>query len=316
MDDERDDVMKRLRRAQGPDAAALADLVAEAGRAFPGKASAIRAGALVQELRRGAELLQACGWKGSVTLRDGRVVVDAGGTRFLADPRFFKGGGGSPGKRMLRTLAARRIAVRAVFDVGANIGEIALYFASRLPQARVFAFEPAPENLMVFEQNFALQEPPLNNLQLVREAVSDRRGEIEVTVGGHELNTVMIETNIDRLRGRAEIATRTVPTDTLQGYCERFGVERIDFLKIDIEGGEPLLADSIAAMAGRIGAAYVEISPFNTAEAYAALAAAFRSAGLAMFDRDLEPIGEPLEWITRSISSGAAPNVWFLPPEG
>ena len=314
--DDGGDLLKRLKRAQGEDAQALAELVERAGRRFPDKRKGIRAEALRRAFSRAAELAQALDWRGSVTLRGGRVIVDVGGVPFHGDndERFFHGGGGSPAKRLLKTLDERGIVLHTVFDVGANIGELSLYIASRRPNARVIAFEPAPENLLAFEENRALHVPPLANLRLIREAVSDRSGEIEIIVGAHALNTVMIEANLERIETRGEVERVMVPTDTLEGYCRRLGVGKIDFLKVDIEGAEPLLADSVAAMPGRIGSALVEISPFNSVEAYLRLVKAFEAAGLVMADDALRPIGDPWAWISRSMAAGAAPNVWFLPP--
>jgi FkbM family methyltransferase len=216
---------------------------------------------------------------------------------------------------MLRALGEKSLGLRTFFDIGANLGEFALYVAHHRPAAQVFAFEPAPENLAVLEANLALQDPPLSNFHLVREAVSDRCGEIEILVGAHDLNTVMVEANLKRLQARrANVERRMTPTDTLEGYCRRFGVDQIDLLKIDIEGAEPMLAESIASLAGRIGAAFVEISRFNTVEAYGRLADAFAAGGLVMMDQTMLPIAEPREWIRQTTAAGQTPNVWFLPP--
>jgi FkbM family methyltransferase len=315
-EDSDEELIRRLARAQGADAGGLATLVEQAGARFPRKHKAIRAHAIGQAFARAAEIAQALDWRGAVVLQGGRVIVETGGVRFYADQdgRFFKGGGGFPAKRLLRTLDERGVRLGTVFDVGANIGEVAIYLACRRPQARVVAFEPAPENLQAFEQNLALQRPHPANLELIAEAVSDRAGEIELLVGAAAMNTVMVEAGLERLAARGRLERRMTRTDTLEGYCRRLTIERIDFLKIDIEGAEPLLAESVARLKGRIGAAYVEISPFNTAEAYLRLVEAFAAGGLAMHDSELQVVAEPSAWIERSQAAGQAPNVWFLPP--
>ena len=202
--------------------------------------------------------------------------------------------------------------LRTVFDVGANIGEIALYFAHKLPDARVFAFEPAPENLAAFRANLALQPAAPANLQLIAAAVSDRRGQIDMTIGGHDLNTVLVEANIERLRERSPVQVQSVPTDTLDAYCRQLDVEEIDFLKVDIEGAEPLLADALIALEGRVHASFVEMTRFNTIEAYQQLANAYDTAGLAMLDERMQPVMDAATSVREGLEQGPGMNVWFL----
>jgi FkbM family methyltransferase len=45
-----------------------------------------------------------------------------------------------------------------VFDVGANMGMFSLFVASRVPTARVHAFEPIPQNYMLLQMNLALHQ--------------------------------------------------------------------------------------------------------------------------------------------------------------
>src|SRR5271156_3378543 len=41
---------------------------------------------------------------------------------------------------------------KTVLDIGANVGAAALYFARLFPNARIYAFEPAPDNFAVLER--------------------------------------------------------------------------------------------------------------------------------------------------------------------
>ena len=101
---------------------------------------------------------------------------------------------------MLSELQSWGIDPKVILDLGANLGEISIYLAHRLPRARVVAFEPAPENLAVFDRNLAAQRTPLANLELIREAVSDRTGQIEFIIGAGDLNTAMVAGNLKRLK--------------------------------------------------------------------------------------------------------------------
>ncbi len=283
----------------------------------PRRGRAFQAQLLAQAFREAAELAVQCGWTGKVVLSGGKVMVDQDGALLSADceDRYFRSSGPFAGRTMLEGLEAFGIEPRTVLDVGANIGDLSIYFARRLPEARVIAFEPAPENLRDFAANLALQNPPLTNLELVAEAVSDRTGTIAFTVGAGDLNTTMIEGNLARLRSAPGVTVAEVPTDTLENLCRRLGVDQIDLLKIDTEGGEPLLAASIRAMAGRISSAYVEISTYNSLGAYAELVAAFDQAGLVMLDKTHRLLPDPITWLAERLSATTAINVWFVQRE-
>ncbi len=303
-----------LTRLQGLERESSDLLVHAISRLGPSLRKRYQAALLRSTFGGAAALAQACGWNGAVVLKGGKVMVDQDGVLLTADDdtRYFRGNGAPTGRRMLKQLRRMGVPVSTVFDVGANIGEIALYFARQLPEARVFAFEPAPENLLAFEANLALQPAPLPNLTLIREAVSDRRGEIEITTGGMALNSVLVEANLERIGRQGPIAVRRVPTDTLDGFCRRLEVDEIDFLKVDIEGAEPLLAAAIAALEGRIRAACVEVSRYNTLPAYLDLVAAFDAAGLSLLDKDRKPVANPQAFLRSGLQAAAAMNVWFL----
>ena len=294
------------------DPASLAFLLDTAETFHPQRRRAYQAGLLMQTFSEAAALAQACNWNGVVVLRDGEVFVDQDGALLQVEPdaRLFRKHGISQAAPMIAELHELGIEPRTVLDLGANVGEIAVYLAYHLPNARVVAFEPAPENLASFERNLSLQREPLRNLELIREAVSDRSGQIEFTIGAGSLNTAIVADNLERLqKHKAKVVS--VPTDTLFNYCEKLGIDEIDFMKVDVEGGEPLLSDSIARMPGRIHAAFVEISRYNSIPAYLEMVAAFDRAGLRMVNGKT-PIADPEDWIRTRLASGPATNVWFV----
>jgi FkbM family methyltransferase len=274
-----------------------------------------QAALLKQVLGDAALVAQACGWRGVAVLQDGEVFVDQDGAllRTDVDDRLLSRPGTPQGALMLGELETLGLDPKVILDLGANLGEISIYLAHRLPHARVVAFEPAPENLAAFERNLAAQRAPLANLELVREAVGDRSGEIEFIVGAGDLDTAIVDDNLERLKKKRGVAVEVVKvaSDTLENHCARLGVGDIDFLKLDLEGGEPLLAASIARMAGRIGAAYVEISRFNTIEAYLGLIAAFDQAGMTLLV-DRAPVQDADAWLRDMLARKKAINVWFV----
>ena len=124
-----------------------------------------------------------------------------------------------------------------VFDVGANAGDFTANFAAHARAPCAFhLFEPHPETFARLASRFAGQP----NVTLVRAGIGAQRGEMPLydVKGGHgtvwasfreEAVTELLKKAPES--GRAQIVT-------LDDYCERNAIGRIDYLKIDTEGFE------------------------------------------------------------------------------
>ena len=116
-----------------------------------------------------------------------------------------------------------------VVDVGASIGVVAL-LAAKIG-CRVLAIEAERANYDRLRVNIALNELQVEPLRL---AITDYCGMATLYVfpphrrGHHTL-----------ARDAAAIATQTVECTTIDELLTRKGIERVDLLKIDVEGAEP-----------------------------------------------------------------------------
>jgi FkbM family methyltransferase len=113
-----------------------------------------------------------------------------------------------------------------ILDCGSNIGLSVLYFKTIYPKAKVWAFEPDAANFELLTKNIAC-----NNLQNViaePAAVWIQDGTINFSGNGSEASRID-ENNTDSSIG-------AVPCIRLKNLLCKF--ESIDFLKMDIEGGE------------------------------------------------------------------------------
>ena len=116
-----------------------------------------------------------------------------------------------------------------VLDVGANIGVVSVLAAGAVPAGRVFAFEPAPGNLRHLEANVA----PLPHVEIVPVAV------------GSADTTLRFDVN-DAYPAGAHLAVDggvEVPCRALDSWAGDEALTRVDLLKIDVEGAEPLVLD-------------------------------------------------------------------------
>ena len=129
--------------------------------------------------------------------------------------------------RLLRRLLECR---RVFFDVGANIG-YHTFLAAALLEGRgsVHAFEPWSAVFEDLAANARLNA--FRCLELNRCALSDRDGQSPLFLPDRpEWTTASLVPN--------GTACEPVPTLRFDSYCKRRGLERVDLMKIDVEGAE------------------------------------------------------------------------------
>lgn len=121
-------------------------------------------------------------------------------------------------------------------DVGANKGQFLSLVLRELEgrSVQVHAFEPGAETFAVLTQNVGHRP----NLHLNRLALGDKPGTGTLHYG--EAGSGLASLTRRRLDhfGLPFDRSESVPVETLDNYCARSGVERIDWLKLDVEGHE------------------------------------------------------------------------------
>jgi FkbM family methyltransferase len=134
-------------------------------------------------------------------------------------------------QRELAALLRRRLPSNAVaVDGGAHIGVISVLLASLCPAGHVYAFEPVPETAAHLEHNLAANG--ITNVTVERLALYREDGEITLAFdesypGGSHI-------------GDGECRVTTARLDT---WVESRGLDRLDLLKLDVEGAEPAVLD-------------------------------------------------------------------------
>ena len=130
---------------------------------------------------------------------------------------------------LLRFLEQRAPTGWRCCDVGANVGAITLALAKYGgPDARVHAFEPGPPNLQRLRANLELNPDLAARVEVIPAGVGDEPGELRWGAApGNPGNALL----------GAE-GTHVVPVVTLDGFVRERGIQRLDFIKIDVEGME------------------------------------------------------------------------------
>jgi len=123
-----------------------------------------------------------------------------------------------------------------VMDVGANMGDWALPMAKAVDATgRVFAFEPVPYLADALDKTFRING--LSTSVVSRKALCDSIGEAIFTIAQQEgdlLNVRCSGLGVDLEDG----FQTTVATTTLDAFCEEQHIDRLDFIKIDVESFE------------------------------------------------------------------------------
>lgn len=168
---------------------------------------------------------------------------------------------------------------KVFIDIGANAGAYALFAAKAGgPRSRVIAVEPQRE--MRARMRFNAEANALSNLEISGVALSDYEGESVMRLVGENRGRAALETG-------AGGAGEAVRVTTLKTLLDEHGVEALDAMKIDVEGGEARILSAYfrdvarAAWPGLIVMERPAVNALSTAEDAVALACAkgYRVAG-------------------------------------
>jgi FkbM family methyltransferase len=129
-----------------------------------------------------------------------------------------------------------------VFDVGANRGIFTSYFSNLVgPYGKVYAFEPSSKTCEMLRASL-LVRTVYNNVVLNRCAVGDsRRSAVLRTPGSDDGQASLVEHRDGSWAGTSEVSTEPCEIVTLDDFVEGHRLERVDFVKVDVEGAEWLV---------------------------------------------------------------------------
>lgn len=112
----------------------------------------------------------------------------------------------------------------AVIDGGACTGDTALVFSNAVgPEGHVYSFDPVWEHLRILEHNAA--QYPHRNVSVMPYGISDR-------------NVFCEPLRVNSYSPGFKIDSQEVPLRSLDYLAETGDVQRMDFIKLDVEGAE------------------------------------------------------------------------------
>jgi FkbM family methyltransferase len=114
-----------------------------------------------------------------------------------------------------------------IFDVGANVGDWSLVAAKHFSLASIFAFELDPDTAAVCERHCAM----ISGHRTLAFGLSDHRGSIDF----YSLGDCASGSSIERLNS-AGASVKHGQITRGDAFCQEYGVDHIDLMKIDSEG--------------------------------------------------------------------------------
>jgi FkbM family methyltransferase len=127
-----------------------------------------------------------------------------------------------------------------VLDVGGHLGVHSRRFSKLVGRnGRVYVFEANPENYQILRHN--LGQNRFGNAEVVYSAIAEHDGAVTLHLSpghsnhslnpGYTSNTGVVE----------------VPCTSIDSFCAKRRIDRVDFIKVDTEGAEPMVLRGMQA---------------------------------------------------------------------
>lgn len=151
--------------------------------------------------------------------------------------------------------------VKTLLDVGANIGAFSVYAARQLPNVQIVAVEPFPNTYVRLTQT--IERNGLGaRVRSVQAAATNQSGEVlfDAAVDSHSYARRIVDASSDQ--------SIRVAAVTIGDLLEKAGWSEVDYMKMDIEGGEYLalgaIPESMLRRAKAIGLEYHDSAQFTS----------------------------------------------------
>ena len=137
-------------------------------------------------------------------------------------------------EKLMKMIRLASPEARVCFDVGANCGLFSALLAGENQSIDIHAFEPSQELHALIKKNCRERQPTI-----FEGAVGDKEGVLPFFVNPDSQQTKSCNFDaVAMFSDEEKILTRNVPVTTLDSYASDRGIEKVDILKIDVQGFE------------------------------------------------------------------------------
>jgi len=143
---------------------------------------------------------------------------------------------------------------KVIIDAGANIGLASIYFANRYPNAKIIAIEPEQSNFKILKENIA----PYSNIIPIQAALWNKNEQINLVDPGLGKWGFMTESKKSS-ECLLDNTCHLVTAMTMDKIMEKYSLDKIDILKIDIEGAEKEVFADTSSWIGKVKSIVIEL---------------------------------------------------------
>jgi FkbM family methyltransferase len=224
-----------------------------------------RTGDLLEQVIVARELARRTGVREAVpTIMDLRAKREAirfsldGGQLWIA----WDSGFGMTARHLLGVDSLQRLADHVqpedtvIVDAGAHSGLFSALVKRRNPTCRVVAIEANPQLHSVIRANLG----PYSNWELIPKALSDATGPMSFFVNSGATQTSALSQESAEMFGSQSSERITVDSTTIDSLVTELGIDRIDVLKLDIQGAEARALKGASDFLPRIGKLLIEVT--------------------------------------------------------
>ncbi|WP_177169844.1 FkbM family methyltransferase [Ectothiorhodospira marina] len=129
---------------------------------------------------------------------------------------------------------------QTIFDVGANVGNWSRIAYTHHAHAQIHAFEVVPDTREVLVSNL---KEMMDRVVINDAGLGPEEGSLPIW---YEPDQSVLSSALNFQSAKAK--QRDCPITTGDAYCKRHGIDRIDLLKIDVEGAEKMVLDGFEGM--------------------------------------------------------------------
>jgi FkbM family methyltransferase len=152
-----------------------------------------------------------------------------------------------------------------IVDLGANVGYTSAYYASAFPETQILAVEMDTANYALACRNLGVFG---NRCRIVNAAVWDRDDQISYC--GEETQGYRA---VPLANNERSVNVKSICSRSLSSLFDEFGIEQIDFVKMDIEGAEAVVLRGPKEWLHRVKSLKIELhSPMTYEECERVLA--------------------------------------------
>jgi FkbM family methyltransferase len=121
-----------------------------------------------------------------------------------------------------------------IIDIGAHIGLFTLFASQFCKEGRIFCFEPVKENYDMLLSNLQLNN--VTNAKPFNNAVSEKKGDVKIHLNDDESGHSMFTNGTKFIQ---------IQSTSLKDIIDSNNLEKCDYVKMDCEGAEYGIIDSL-----------------------------------------------------------------------